>query len=238
MSGDGQWAPYEPASPDGHDPEALPEGSAATRTPVPRRGAGRWALVSVLVPLVVVAAGAVFVFATAGDDSPAGTDSSVGTGNQSGAAAEQAVPDPLSASGLAELRADVAEHTGGTRVFRAVLYPAYASIELPVDRRTQRAETLYWDGDLDLDGSKGTATNGRVDLARVDADVVRRVVRTAKRLVEDPGTWYAVVDGPSTVFADDAVPRVTAYATNEYGESARVEVALDGTELSRYVSGP
>ena len=144
-------------------------------------------------------------------------------------------PDALSADGLEQLRADVRDRTGGTEVYRAVIYPAYASVDLPVDDSSQRSENLYWDGDLDDEGTKSTSSYVRVDLADVDPAAVVEAVATAKT-VEDPETWYVIIDGPSADYPDEIEqdpPSITAYASNEYSESGYVEYTFAGKEVRR-----
>ena len=219
MSGDDRWAPYDPGPGAGEPTVAEPlvdTGRSTAASAVP--------LLLLVVPLVVVAGGAVWLFGSSDD---AGD----------GAGSDPRPPDALSAEGLDELRTDLRERTGATEVFRAVVYPGYAVVAVPVDATSQREQSYYWDGDLDDGGSKGTATQARTDLADVDAHVVGNAVTRAKRLVEDATTWYVVVAGPGTTAgADDRGTTVTAYASNDFSESASVELALDGTVVARYVS--
>jgi hypothetical protein len=223
-----QWTPYDPATASaasGETEELLPE-APATRPKKPKAATTArthpWGWLYVVVPLVVVAGGALFVHSTAGEDGVAGLGA----------------PDAQSAAGLAQLLEDVEDRSGGTEVFRAVIYPDYAVVDVPVDGRSQRQESLYWQGDLDEFGGKGTSSHTRVDLAEVDAAVVAEAIATAERLVEDPTTWYVVVDGPTTTFdeGEGDGPTVSGYAGNEFGESGRVVLELDGTERSRYSS--
>ncbi len=212
MTDERQWSTYEPG------PGARePGGPDVPMTPPPRRarGGSRLAL-PVLAGVVAVGGGALALRSvTSGDGVP-------GFG----------APDALSAEGIDQLRDDLVERTGGTEVFRAVIYPEYAVVDVPVDATSQREESLQWDGDLEEFAGKGTASNARVDLADVDASVVAEAVATAKSLVEDPTMWYVIVEGPSTSLADDTAG-ITAYATNDYSESGFVELALDGTEVRR-----
>lgn len=147
-------------------------------------------------------------------------------------------PDAQSAEGLQQLLDHVEERTGGSEVFRVVIYPGYASLDVPVDRRSQRYETLYWDGDLTSNDSKGTSSYGRFDLADVDAEVMAAALEEARSLVEDPESWYASI-GTGFVHEGERPtrPTISAYASNEYSESVYVEVRFNGTEVRRYVDG-
>jgi hypothetical protein len=144
-------------------------------------------------------------------------------------------PDALSADGLDGLRAAVEDETGGTEVFRAVIYPDYAVVDVPADGTSQRQESLRWNGGLDGFGSKGTASGQRVDLAEVDARVMLEAIEEAKTLVDDPETWYAIIEGPGAGY--EGGPSISAHASNDFNESGYVRVDLDGTEITRYADG-
>lgn len=261
MTGDQQWPTYDPGNDQGgsgHEPvgDAVVEGSVepdpdetaepSTWLPVPippygaaqalepaslpklRRPGGGGGMVGAIVVGVIalaviggIAAGIGGIVAATGGDVPGFSK-----------------PDAQSAEGLADLVDDVEERTGGSELFHAVIYPEYASVDLPVDARSQRYETSYWDGDLSEDGSKGTSSYGRFDLADVDAQVMQDAIDVAKSLVEDPNSWYASI-GTGFVSSGEkgGRPTISAYASNEYSESVYVEVYFNGTEVLRYVDG-
>jgi len=124
----------------------------------------------------------------------------------------------MSEEGYAELIDDLQSETGSSVVFEAVLYPGYAVMQVPVDPTTNRYEYRYWDGSLDEATSKSTTDYTRFDLRDVDPDVIVRLVDEARSRVEDPTTWYAIVRQPDDEF--DNGTWISAYATNEFGESA------------------
>lgn len=133
--------------------------------------------------------------------------------------------DVLSADGYQDLLAAVEEQTGATVAFMAVLYPTYASVELPVDGNSQRAKHWYWDGsELSDNDVKTTASGARYELGKVDPAVLVDLVEQVRGKVESPESWYAIVRAPD---ADRAV--IWAYATGEYGESAYLGARRDGT---------
>lgn len=133
--------------------------------------------------------------------------------------------DVLSVEGYADLLAAVEEETGSTIAFSAVLYPTYASVELPVDRTTQREEYWYWDGhELTNNDVKSTSSFARTDLSRVDPAVLVNLVEQVQTRLEDATTWYAIVRAP-----DDDRAVMWAYASNEYGESEYLGARRDGT---------
>ncbi len=124
----------------------------------------------------------------------------------------------MSEEGYAELIADLEDETGSSVVFEAVLYPGYAVMQVPVDETTNRYEYRYWDGSLDEASSKSTTDYTRFDLRDVDPDVIVGLVDEARSRVEDPTSWYAIVRQPDDDF--DNGTWISAYATNEFGESA------------------
>ncbi|MEO9326168.1 hypothetical protein ABFT23_21950 [Nocardioides sp. C4-1] len=211
MSGDQQWQRYRPGA---TTPEPTPR---PTKRATSRTGTA-----------IGLAIGAVAVVAAVG---------TVGAVVVAEVRDAVAPPDALSAEGLDDLRADVEAASGGTEVFRAVVYPEYASLDVPVDGDSQRYRSMHWDGDLDEFGGKGTSSYTRVDLADVDPALVTRAVAEVRPLVEDATSWYVIIDGPMTGIPGEDAATLSAYASNEYSETAYVEYTLEGIEVRRYVDG-
>lgn len=163
-----------------------------------------------LIPLGLVGAvvgiiAAVVSSVNAGDTLEPGKDPGIGQVNT------------MSEEGYAELIADLEDETGSSVVFEAVLYPGYAVMQVPVDETTNRYEYRYWDGSLDDASSKSTTDYTRFDLRGVDPEVIVGLVDEARSRVEDPTSWYAIVRQPDDF---DNGTWISAYATNEFGESA------------------
>jgi hypothetical protein len=137
---------------------------------------------------------------------------------------EKAPAEVLTAEGYGDLLAAVEEQSGGTTAFDTVLYPGYAVVSLPVDRRSKRYRSWYWDGSSLTTSSQGTSTSPRFDLARIDAAVVVDLVDRVQGLVDDPTSWYAIVRAP-----DDDGAMIWAYASNEFSESSYLGARPDGT---------
>ena len=133
----------------------------------------------------------------------------------------------MSREGYAELIEDLEAETGSSTVFEAVLYPGYAVLQVPVDETTNRYGYRYWDGSLDEPSSKSTTDYARFDLRDIDPDVVVALVDEARSRVEDPESWYAIVRMPDDEY--DAGTWISAYASNEYGESAYLGGDREGT---------
>ena len=60
-------------------------------------------------------------------------------------------------------------------------------------------------------------------------------LRARNGLVEDPTSYYVIVRKPGPPFNDGVW--ISAYASNEFGESGYLEADKDGKVLNRYVSG-
>lgn len=220
MTGESRWSTYDP----------FPASSAAGRRHLLARPVVWW---GVLALVVVVTVGGLALTNRDGGDAPAAAGA----------------PDALSSEGLGDLRDDIEERTGGTEVFRAVIFQGYAFVDLPLEAEGQRMERMRWDGELDLLGPSTEAAYERVDLTDVEASLVEETIQEAKDLVEDPISWHVVVQGTTIAFdgdadgdgdGDDREPAgLTAHAVNESGESAAVKVALDGTPVrtSRNAAG-
>ncbi len=138
--------------------------------------------------------------------------------------------DVLSADGFADLVAAVKEQTGTTSVFDATLYPTYAVLQLPVDRESKRQQYFYWDGsDLESRDSFGRSSEARLDLTTVNVRAMLRLVRQAKKQIEEPNTWYVILDAPDP---NDATV-ISAYASNKFTEGGYIAADANGKEIRR-----
>ncbi|WP_205471576.1 DUF1707 domain-containing protein [Nocardioides sp. SYSU D00038] len=118
---------------------------------------------------------------------------------------------------------DAVAERGSTSVFMAVIYPRYAVVQIPEGPSGKRYRSFYYDGQLEESGSKGTIEYARTDLAKVRPGVILKLVELARSKVEDPTTWYVTVGG---LALNDS--RITASASNEYGESVHLNATLGG----------
>ena len=99
------------------------------------------------------------------------------------------------AEGWSELVAAIEEETGTSRVYDAVVYPEYASINAVVDEGAMRY--VYRGGAFQLSNSPVTpATHDPVDLADIDAELVEGLLdRTAKRQgMPDYDSAYLIIN--------------------------------------------
>lgn len=134
--------------------------------------------------------------------------------------------DMFTAGAFAELVADVRQTTGDTQVSRVVMYPSYASVQVS----NPDGETLYsWRGSLDkLTASIPDTDAKTVDLAAYQPDVVFGLIDRAKQLIDDPRTWYVIVQPP---FLDDEAT-IYAYASDSTGHGGYVSAKQDGTVVT------
>lgn len=155
------------------------------------------------------------------------TQEAVGTGPI--ALAEKV--DLTTAKGYDQLVREVEAKTGSTTVFGATIYPLYAVMEVPVDADSQRSFGYYYDGDWQDWTGKGKATEERFDLSRIDGRTVATLVKKVGRKVED-ATTYVLVNSRG---GDEGVC-LSAYATNDFIETAYIDARCDGEVVFSYVS--
>ncbi|WP_408899492.1 hypothetical protein ACJ5H2_10425 [Nocardioides sp. R1-1] len=142
--------------------------------------------------------------------------------------------EPQTDRGFDALVAALREERGSTLVRRAVVYPEYASVTAPYrpdDPADERELSYYWDGDLD-EPTKGTSDDESFDLADVDSAVLAGLCPQVERLVEDPETCYLIIDSPPA--GDETPAWISAYASNEFNQTAYVEFGLDGAVVEEH----
>ena len=194
--------------------------------PPPRRRSGGVAVVVLAVVIAVVGvvvAGLVAVVQGVGSTLDAVTASEAPL---PGEAAENGV-NTLSRDGYAELLDDLETVVGSTEAFEAVLYPEYGVVSLPVDGTSQRESRWYWNGEVDDLDSRGTSSYQRFDLRDVDMDVVVRLVKRVRRMVEEPTSFYAILRAPD----EPGGQAIWVYASNEYSESGYLLATAEGKIL-------
>lgn len=118
------------------------------------------------------------------------------------------------------------DETGATYTFTTVIYPRYAVLEVPTGTN-ERYENYYWDGqELELQDIKGTSSEHQVDISLVDPALMIDMLGTVRDRLENPVSWYVVISA-----WDDSGPQISAYASNDFGESTYIVKALDGTTI-------
>lgn len=199
-------------------PEPAPLRSLEERTV--RRTGGSPALVGVAgVVLVGGVTAGIFALSGGSDDEPAPPGTAAGK------------PDVQSPDGFADLVDALRDETGATTVFEVVLYPEYASLDVPFEPGDVREVSYHWNGALDETG-RGNTKDVPFDLATLDASRFEGMCAAVKALVQDPESCYLIIKHPEP---EDPTPAwVSAYSSNEFQQGAYVEFGLDGTEVSRH----
>ncbi len=180
----------------------------------------------ILVAVVVPIAGAVIAFVSARDSFP--DFGSIGPTDDTtylpGQPPGKSGVNVHTVDGYTDMVDALRDETDATFVFSAVIYPRYAVIEVPTGTNN-RYQDFYWNGEeLDLQDIKGTTDDGQVDLALVDPQQLVDMLNTVRDRLDNPENWYVII-GDS--FGNG--PQISAYASNDFGESTNITQRLDGT---------
>lgn len=117
------------------------------------------------------------------------------------------------------------DETGSTYVFRAVLYPDYAILDVPAGQ-DNRYQSYYWNGrELSAQTIKGARQEPQFDLSLVKPRQIIRMLDTVRGRMDDARSWYVIIGG---AFGDVGTT-ISAYASSEFSESTYVIQTLDGT---------
>jgi hypothetical protein len=181
----------------------------------------------ILVAVVVPIAGAVIAFFSARDSFP--DFGSVGPTDDTtylpGQAPGKRGVNVHTVDGYTDMVDALRDETGAAYSFSAVLYPRYASIQVPTGTNN-RYQNFYWDGEeLELQDIKGTTDAGQVDLSLVDPQQVVDMLNTVRGRMDTPESWYVIISDSGSG------PQVSAYASNDFSESTILSESLDGTVI-------
>ncbi len=95
--------------------------------------------------------------------------------------------------GYTEMVDALRDETDATYSFSAVLYPRYASIQVPTGTN-DRYQNFYWNGEvLELQDIKGTTDAGQVDLSLVDPQQMVDMLNTVRDRMDNPENWYVII---------------------------------------------
>jgi len=169
----------------------------------------------IAVGAVVVALGTAAIFAIAGSED----------------AAAPGADRPQTDKGFDALVAALVDERGSSLVRNAIIYPAYAVVDVPYkldDLTDEREISYYWDGDL-RESTKGTGDEEAFDLADIDSSVLDGLCVQVEKLLEDPTDCSIYISKPDP---EDTTPEwLRASTSNEFNQSASIEFALDGTVI-------
>jgi hypothetical protein len=211
--GDTPFVPYGRPQ-DGSASSAPPATPPAPATTGRRAGRG-----VVLGAVAAVAVGGAALFFVAGGGDGIGID---GPGS----------PDMHSQEALDDLIAEVRDEHGTSEVYDANFYPdrAYVDVHVP-GGNGHRYDSYSWDGgDLEEWSSSGSDEGATIDLAELDGTEFDGFCDQVKKLVEEPGDCYIIVD-PDDAAGDGGL--YSAYASNDYSEGAYIRFDRAGAEVFR-----
>ncbi|SDJ62107.1 Serine/threonine protein kinase [Nonomuraea maritima] len=178
-----------------------------TRPPARRRG-GTGAAVAVSLSAVVVAGVLVWQLIPAPDvgRTPAAARVTPTSGPAASSSPPASTPAPvnlLTPAGIRDMIAKLKPVIGGSKVVEMVVYPTYASIDVPLKDDPELYDTyVYRDGGVARAGHGGKVEAPLVDLAGFDWDTVPRLLKRADNDlgVPRPTRRYLIVD-PDYAFA-------------------------------------
>lgn len=144
-----------------------------------------------------------------------------------------AAADPrlLTAEGFTALRNDMREELGSTRYLSAVIYPDYASIEVPISGDPRHSRRLYYNGSFPNSSveSPRAAGSAPADLRDVDLAALTSTIGQAptQLKVADVTSRYVIFDrrkGRSVM---------SVYVSNAAGESGYWTMDLKGRTITK-----
>jgi hypothetical protein len=182
----------------------------------------------ILVAVIVPIAGAVIAFVSARNSFP--DFGSIGPTDETtydpGQPPGENGVNVHTVDGYQDLVDAVRDETHATYAYEAVIYPRYAVLQVPTGT-DNRYQNFYWNGeDLQLQDIKGTTDDPQVDLALLDPQMMIDMLNTVRDRTDNPDSWYVVYDDS---FGQG--PAISAYASNEFGESTYIVQNLDGTVI-------
>lgn len=214
----------------------------AISSPGVGRSVGRFATVVGLRRLIVwlvglaLAGGSAFAIPrfVSDDDGSSNPPSSPGAspGATQQTATAPAHPELLTSDGFTKLRDDMRAKIGNTRYLSAVIYPDYATIEVPVAGDPDHSQRWYYNGSFPYNpiesprraGSKGA------DLRSVKVDVLARAIRRAPEQlnVRDADRTYLIFDNRSGLNV------MSIYVMSPSNKTGYWTMKLNGSTITKY----
>ncbi|MDX6233399.1 MAG: hypothetical protein QOH68_2418 [Nocardioidaceae bacterium] len=214
----------------------------AITSPGVGRSVGRFATVFGLRRLIVwlvglaLAGGSAFAipqFVSNDDGSPnppSGPGASPGATQQTATAPTH--PELLTSDGFTKLRNDMRAKIGNTRYLSAVIYPDYATIEVPVAGDPDHSQRWYYNGSFPYNpiesprkaGSKGA------DLRSVKVDALARAIQRAPEQlnVRDADRTYLIFDSRSSLNV------MSVYVMSPSNKTGYWTMKLNGSTITKY----
>lgn len=165
-----------------------------------------------------------------GADSPTNPPASPGTTQTTVAA--PAHPELLTRDGFVKLRDDMRDKIGSTRYLSAVIYPDYATIEVPITGDPDHSRRWYYNGSFPynpIDTPRRPGTKA-ADLADVRVTALVSAIRRAPAQlnVRDADRTYLIFDNRSGRSA------MSVYLINPSNDTGYWTMDLKGKTLTKY----
>jgi hypothetical protein len=141
-------------------------------------------------------------------------------------------PELLTRAGFARFRSDLRAKLGGTRYISAVIYPDYATIEVPITGDPDHSRRWYYNGSFPSNPIENARRPGSrsADLRNVDVTALARAIRRAPAQLNVDGAdrYYVIFDsrGGRNV--------MSVYVTNPSNDTGYWTMKLDGTTITKY----
>ncbi len=214
----------------------------AITSPELGRSVGRLATVVGLRRLIVWLVGLALAGGTAfatsqfvtGED---GSSNDPATPGASPGATEQTVtapahPELLTSDGFTKLRDDMRAKIGNTRYISAVIYPDYATIEVPVAGDPDHSQRWYYNGSFPYNPIESPRRAGSkdADLRSVKVEALARAVQRAPAQlnVRDADRTYLIFDNRSGLNV------MSVYVMSPSNKSGYWTMKLNGTTITKY----
>ena len=182
---------------------------------------------------LAVAGGAAFatsLFDTATDSSSTGP--SIPGITRPTATAAAAHPQLLTRNGLVKLRDDMRAKLGSTRYLSAVIYPDYATIEVPISGDPDHSQRWYYNGSFPYNPTASPRRPGSksADLRDVRVTALTRAIRRAPAQlnVRDADRTYLIFDNRSGRSV------MSVYVTNASNDTGYWTMRLNGATVTKY----
>jgi hypothetical protein len=184
--------------------------------------------VIVLIAVIVPIAGAAIAFFAARDSFPDFGD--VGPTDETtylpGQAPGEDGVNVHTVEGYQDMVDALRDETGQTYTFTTVIYPRYAVLDVPTGVN-ERYEGFYWDGEtLEKNTTRGSSSDDQVDLSLVDPNQIIEMLNTVRDRLDSPDSWYVVISDHELTD-----PQISAYASNDFGETTYLVAGLDGVVI-------
>ncbi|KRC66215.1 hypothetical protein ASE12_16500 [Aeromicrobium sp. Root236] len=141
-------------------------------------------------------------------------------------------PELLTRTGFARLRDDMRAKIGSTHYLSAVIYPDYATIEVPVSGDPDHSQRWYYNGSFPYNPTPSPRRPGSksADLGDVRVTALAKAIRLAPAQlnVPDPDRTYVIFDSRSGRSV------MSVYVTNPSNDTGYWTMRLDGRTVTKY----